>query len=420
VLKGTISSVQIDLDPFTICSIGRRAVTADYWGNALYDDLRISSRYRTDAEIAAADASNAPLPVDEDTTYKLTFNGSIYPVELVYVPLGTFWSTEWQAPEDTVVASVTGRDRLELLRKSTYKTGQVLQNKTLYELAEIVLQDAGLTAAEYSIDPALQDITVPWAWFEPVSHREAVRLIAEAGMATAYADRDGLIRIMPFAAGSTVPVLEIGPDQYFRADNPLRYGEVANEVIVETQPLRPVDAAQEVYRSNEPVTVPAGQTVSLTVHYNERPVIEAEASLEGAINTVVQSATFYGWGAEIVLYNSGAQAENVTVVINGKPLKILNRERAVSRDENSIIDLGVLRYELTNPLVHTKSVAQQLADLILATVSSPRRDVDIDWRGNPALELGDRITSKGGEFVVIRNELDWSGALRARATGRRV
>lgn len=354
------------------------------------------------------------------TTYKLTFNGSIYPVEKVWIPLGLYWSTDWHAPEDKVTATVTGRDRLELLRKSTYQTSQVLQNKTLAELAEIVLLDAGLAAADYSIDTALQSITVPWAWFEPVSHREALRIIAEAGMATAFADRDGIMRIMPFTAGGIVPVLEINADNFFKADNPLRYGEVVNEVIVETQPLRPVETVQEIFRSNEPVAVGAGQTVVVTAHYNERPVIEAAASLEGATNTVIQSVTYRGWGADITLHNPGGAGENITVVIRGKPLKILNKERAVVRDENSIIDLGVLRYELTNPLVQTKAVAQQLANLILTTVSNPRRSIDIDWRGNPALELGDRITSKGGEFMVIRNELNWDGALRAKLVGRKV
>lgn len=335
------------------------------------------------------------------------------------VPLGTYWSTEWQAPENEVIATVTGRDRMELLRKSTYQTSQVLQNKTLAELAEIVLQDTGLTIGEYDIDPALQGIVVPYAWFEPVSHREALRLIAEAGMATAYADRDNKIRLEPFASGGVEPVLEIGPDQYFRADNPTKYGEVANEVIVETQPLRPVDTAQEVYRSNEPVTVPAGQTVTVMAHYNERPVIEAQASLNGATSTVIQSAIYYGWGAEVTLHNPGGAVEDITLLISGKPLKILNKERAVARDEDSIVDLGVLRYELTNPLVQTRQVAQQLADLILASVSHPRRDIEIDWRGNPALELGDRVASKGGEFVAIRNQLNWAGAFSAVMTGRR-
>jgi hypothetical protein len=45
--------------------------------NSLIDDLRISSRARTDEEIAAAYQSGQPLPVDEWTTYKLNFDGNL-------------------------------------------------------------------------------------------------------------------------------------------------------------------------------------------------------------------------------------------------------------------------------------------------------------------------------------------------------
>ena len=63
-----------------------------------------------------------------------------------YVPLGTFWSLDWDSPDDSLEATVTARDRMELLRKGTYQTSQVQQNKTLYELAEDVLQDAGMNS----------------------------------------------------------------------------------------------------------------------------------------------------------------------------------------------------------------------------------------------------------------------------------
>ncbi len=48
-----------------------------YQLNSLIDDLRISSRARTDEEIAAAYSSNAPLAWDVDTTYLLSFDGNL-------------------------------------------------------------------------------------------------------------------------------------------------------------------------------------------------------------------------------------------------------------------------------------------------------------------------------------------------------
>ena len=53
----------------------------------------------------------------------------------------------------------------------------------------------------------------------------------------------------------------------------------------------------------------------------------------------------------------------------------------------------------------------------------------MDWRGNPAIELGDVIAApdhqrggvdKWGYFLVTRQELEYTGALRAKLAGRRI
>jgi hypothetical protein len=311
---------------------------------------------------------------------------------------------------------------MELLRKGTYQTSQVQQNKSLYELAEIILQDAGLMPDEYIIDPALQNIVVPYSWFNPISHREALRRIAEAGLAAAFQNRDGKIQIESFLIAGDEPVLEITEDDYFpplRA--PSRQDQVANEIIVDTQPLRPATTPEEVYRSNEPITIPGSSTKTVTAFYNKTPVIEATASLDNPPAGVsITEATYYGWGASIKIQNTNATDKQVTLVIQGKPLTVQNKERAIARDEASILENGVLRYEFpANPLVQTLDQAQAIADTLLASVKEPRRDIEVDWRGNPALELGDRVKVKGGEFVVIRNQLNWIGAFSAVMTGRR-
>ena len=390
--------------------------------NTLVDDLRISSRARSDAEILAAYQSNKPLQRDEDTTYLLSFNGSIYPVEMCWVPLGTFWSLDWDSPDDSLEATVTARDRMELLRKGTYQTSQVLTNKSLYELAELVLQDAGLTSDQYIIDPALQSIIIPYAWFNPVSHREALRRIAEAGLAAAFQNRDGKIQIESFLITGDEPVLEITEDDYFpplRA--PSRQDQVANEIIVDTQPLRPVSVPEEVYRSNEPITIPANSTQTLTVYYNKTPVIDAIATLDSPpAGVAIAETTYYGWGASIKIANSTGTDQQVVLVITGRPLTVQNKERAVARDEASILENGKLTYEFpANPLVQTLAQAQAIANTLLASVKEPRRDIEVEWRGNPALLLGDRVTVKGKDYHVIRQEIDWQGYLSARLTGRK-
>jgi hypothetical protein len=56
--------------------------------------------------------------------------------EAEWVPLGTFWTLDdWDSPDDSLQATVTARDRLELLRKGTYQSSQVLTNVSLGALA---------------------------------------------------------------------------------------------------------------------------------------------------------------------------------------------------------------------------------------------------------------------------------------------
>jgi len=361
------------------------------------------------------------IPGAYDLVFKV--EAIYYDIGQEFVPLGTFWSIDWDSPDDTLEATVTARDRMELLRKSTFQTSQVLQNKSLYELAEIVLQDAGLNSSEYVIDTNLQSIVVPYAWFNPISHREALRRIAEAGLAAAFQNRDGKIQIESFLISGDEPVLEITEDDYFpplRA--PSRQDQVANEIIVDTQPLRPASAAEEVYRSNEPITIPASSTKTVTAFYNSPPVIDAAASLDSPPAGVsITGTTYYGWGASVKIQNTNATDKQVTLVIQGKPLTVQGKERVIVRDEASITENGVLTFEFpANPLVQTLAQAQAIADTLLASVKEPRRDIEVDWRGNPALLLGDRVTVKGKDYHVIRQELEWTGALSARLTGRRV
>jgi hypothetical protein len=185
--------------------------------------------------------------------------------------------------------------------------------------------------------------------------------------------------------------------------------------------LRPATTPEEVYRSNEPITIPASTTKTITAFYNKTPVIEAAAYLDNPPSGVsIVDATYYGWGASVKIQNTNATDKQVTLVIQGKPLTVQNKERAIARDEASILENGVLRYEFpANPLVQTLDQAQAIADTLLASVKEPRRDIEVDWRGNPALELGDRVKVKGGEFVVIRHQLNWIGAFSAVMTGRR-
>lgn len=345
-----------------------------------------------------------------------------------WVPLGVYWTGPWEVSENEAWAHTSGRDRLERLRISQFRTSQVFQDTTLYDLAVVVLEDAGLTLDEYWIDPELQNFAVPYAWFEPISHREALRRIAEASLGQTYCNREGVIRVEgpSYLESITEPVMSLTRDDYRDIDRPHRPEELANVIEVYTNPLRPAAEVEEVYRSNDPVEIGAESTILLTAFYNEPPVIEASARLEGqGANTSIVSATYYAWGADVTVQNTGSSLDTFTLVIDGKPLRILNRERATAEDEASIIEHGRIVFQFPDStLVQTLAVAQAIANKLLSTAKLSRRDVEIDWWGNPALELGDLIEAPSyldaglKQYYVIGQELTYDGGLTAVLKGR--
>ncbi len=434
---GNISANEIDirLDNST------RKFDAGNIASPLYQMLKANRRIR------------AWLGVKPSSFETVFLQGATFPAELdvegeiEYVPLGTFWSGDWSVPENGVYAHVAGRDRMEMLRNSDYSTSFVQQGKSLYSITQTILTDAGLEAGEYWIDTSLQSHIIPYAYFTPQSHREALRKIAEACLGQVYCDRNGIIRIegssylttenkeeycfvqgTPFPAkGEQIDAYGIGTDDYYDKNNPVKWSEIANYIEVETQPLSP-DIIQEVYRSSGPEGIEAGETKSMTVFYNESPCINSVATLENAVaGAEITNAKYYAWGAYITIYspNKGTYELKVT----GKPLRVMNKEKAIAMDNGSITDNGKIVYSFpVNHLVQTKAQAQTIANALLNSFKNPRRDIEISWRGNPALELGDVITvpdfqregiDKRGYYFVTKQELEYDGALRAKLEGRR-
>lgn len=116
-----------------------------------------------------------------------------------YLQLGRFWTGDPKVSERSPVISFSCRDRMELLRKAEFTGSSIYENATLYDLAVTVLEHAivniPMTDLVYSIDAALDDIIIPYAYFPKQTYFETIRQIAEACAGRAYMDRDDILHI---------------------------------------------------------------------------------------------------------------------------------------------------------------------------------------------------------------------------------
>lgn len=347
-----------------------------------------------------------------------------------YAPLGTFWCGDWDAPENDIYAATTGLDKLEILRNKIYSSSYVLENANLYDLAVNILTDAGLANSEYWIDPDLENYVVPYAWFDQKSHREALRILAEACGGQCYMSRDNILRIEGPAflqTERTVSQLTITGNDYFALSNPAVYSEIANYIQANTQPLASVGESQQVYKSDSPVSINVDESKTMTIFFNANPVINASVGISDyPAGTSISNITCYAWGATFTV-EAGDVGGTFSVEANGYPLSVQGSQLVLSFDENSIKNNGQLKYQFSdNPLIQSVEMGKRLTDAVLELSKDPRNNLDMSqWRGNPALELGDRITvpsrrGSSSDYWVTAQTLEWTGTLQATLKGKKV
>lgn len=350
---------------------------------------------------------------------------------VTWYTLGKFYTQDWRVYNDAPYVEIVGLDKLSLLGQSEFYTTQIYSDQTLTALAEVVLADAGLASAEYSIDTALDSITIPYTWFGRTTHRYALKEIAEACSGRVYMNRNNVVVIEPYQDATTSSTT-ITSDRYFSKSNPIAWNEIVNYVEVRAKPRILASSATEIYNDTEALAVPAGGSATrLCIFNTDDPCTEVATPsfTQSSTHITISSHTDYTWATLITFANSGGGEESVTsITIDGKILSTAGNKVATAEDTTSIAENG--RQALTEPVennyIQSKARAQTIADALLASYKDPRRDVELDCRGYVDITLGDRISvatyddDHTTDYTVIRQELRWDGGLRAEITGRKI
>jgi hypothetical protein len=355
-----------------------------------------------------------------------------YPIE--YAQLGEFWSQDWSAPEGEAWAETTGWDRLEFLRTTNYSTSAVYENLSLGEMAEKIFESAGVTIDQYVIHEDFYSIIIPYAWSDNISHREALKRIAESSMGRVYCDRVGRIILEPYTP-PTVSEYSFTRDNYFTKDHPLKWTEICNYVEVHATPLIP-DIEQEIYQDTTPTSLPGnGATTTMFYIFNATPAIDIVTPITFEIEggnllsgVQVRAISIYSWAASVSYKNYSADPKTlISVSILGKPMISGGTISVTASDSESIRANGKqVSPIIENDLIQTPAQARIIAETMLASYKDPRRDLTLNARGNIWLHLGDRVTAPDyldatlTDYTIGRQEITWDGGLRVDVTARRV
>ena len=109
-----------------------------------------------------------------------------------WIKMHSLYVSEWSADDSS--ATITAVDILKYLNEKYYKGIYYEDGISLYDLAVLVLTDAGLNEDEYYIDSYMKKVYVHNP-LPNVTHKEALQIIANAGRCIMDYDRNGKIRI---------------------------------------------------------------------------------------------------------------------------------------------------------------------------------------------------------------------------------
>lgn len=180
--------VSDEYDENTLISISASRST-DFSGN--YDDCgEFSFQFYNDGRFNIKDINDLPVGLQEGLSVIVYVRkkGSTG-----YTPFGKYFSENTAVEDNGRTITVTGYDELYGLNDSMYRNGIVYPNgRSLKAWAEEVAADAGI---ELTVDSAF-DSDISTGYITEVPHREALRLIAEAGNGALIVDKIGNLSLV--------------------------------------------------------------------------------------------------------------------------------------------------------------------------------------------------------------------------------
>lgn len=317
-------------------------------------------------------------------------------------------TVEWLRPDEYLsdgkpstanhIATFTATGIISSLSDTFYKSRP--GRKSLYDMAEEVLLDAGLTPTAaggnpWKIDESLKEMFTD-AMLPIDSHMNCLKLIAHAARSTLYTDDENIIHITPFT---------IAPRE---SDFVLNFDTITEGTLKTTkiEKLRAVTVTVYSYvRAENESKIYEATTNQTTLHVDfSSPAEDIVIDVSGGS---LLSAEIYGQAADLEL-----SAGTKTVTITGYALE---QSSAILTYTNS--PTGEVDAE-DNPLITDYDMALALAKHFAAYLTM-RNTYDAAYRGNPELETRDIIGVQTGftdemDALILVNEITYNGALSGR------
>ena len=301
--------------------------------------------------------------------------------EKEYKLFGNYYSENTNVEENGRVISVSGFDELYRLNDSTFNKGIVYtEGRSLAAWAQEVADDAGI---EIEIDSAFNNI-ISKGYITEVPHREALRLIAEAGNGILYVTSSGKIVLKkhtPTAAGTLTGdeivdgTYVISNDEKILGINVVKYSYAA------AQNSQELGNMTEVGLTTEPQEI--------EIVYSAYPVLTDTVQVMVDTTTSAKVSNVRVYSDRCVFDLSGEDGDSTWITLTGTPYNVV----ALSETRGSTVK-NIKKIE--NNFLITQDIAGDVADYQYARVVNKYKHV-AEIVTDKSLDVGDEVGIKTDE-----------------------
>lgn len=292
-----------------------------------------------------------------------------------YVPFGNYYSESTNVADNGKTITISGYDELYQLGDTTFRNGIVhIEGRSLYDWAAEVAEDAGI---ELTIDNAFKNI-ISTGYITEVPHREALRLIAEAGNGILVIDANGNISLkkhMPTEKG------ELTADDIVEGSYSVENSDKYLGINVTKYTFSAASAEQELGHLDEIGLTEDPQEIEIV--YSEYPAVISTVQVFVDTTSSAQITSTKIYSDRCIITLTGTAGDTTFITITGKPYN--NATTAVTRGSTA---KNIKTIE--NNYLITGNIADDVADYQYErVVNKYKRSAEIV--SSTEFDLGDRV-----------------------------
>lgn len=307
-----------------------------------------------------------------------------------YVKFGEYYSEDVELQDKGKTVIISGYDALYKLSRNDYRKGVVYpQGRSLGEWAEDVAEDAGI---DIQIDTALYDI-ISTGYIPEVPHREALRLIAEAGNAVLLVDKNGDIQLKKLVIEDKgeLPDDDIVEDSLY-VDNPNKNlgVSVATYTFLEATKAVPLGDIDEVGLTEKT------QTIEIT--YSTYPVRVDTVQVIADALTSAKISNIRVYSDRVLFDISGEEGDASWISVTGIPYNpaTTNVTRGNQNRDIKIID--------SNYLI-TGDLGEAVADYQYANAVR-KYEYSAEVVTEKDIELGNKVQIENNNVIITKKRFN--------------